>query len=170
MNPTSVAIVGAPGSGKSTVGHLLARRLGLPHVDVDQVIEAEQGKRIREIFADDGEPFFRDLEAAATLRALSQPGVVSLGGGAVMTPAIREELGHHEVVWLQASVTQSTRRIGLNQARPLLLGNMRDRLISLLAERTPVYRALATVSVDTDKKSPTQVTDEILDQLRGVSA
>lgn len=170
MNPTSVAIVGAPGSGKSTVGELLARRLGLPHIDVDLRIEDEQGKPIREIFADEGEAHFRGLEVEATLRALSQPGVVSLGGGAVMSPAIRETLGHHEVVWLQVSVTQATRRIGLNQARPLLLGNMRARLIALLAERTPVYQEVATVSVDTDKKSPAQVTDEILDQLRGVSA
>ena len=170
MIPTSVAIVGAPGAGKSTVGALLAKRLGVPHVDVDHRIEQQQGKPIREIFADEGEPFFRDLETRATLAALAEPGVVSLGGGAVMTPAIREALAEHEVVGLKVSVTGSTRRIGLNQARPLLLGNMRARLIQLLAERTPIYQEVATVSVDTEKKSPAQVVDEVVDQMRGASA
>ena len=86
------------------------------------------------------------------------------------TPAIREALAEHEVVWLKVSVTGSTRRIGLNQARPLLLGNMRARLIQLLAERTPIYQEVATVSVDTEKKSPAQVVDEVVDQMRGASA
>lgn len=170
MNATTIAIVGAPGAGKSTVGRELAKRVGLPFVDVDTVIEAEAGKPIREIFADEGEAHFRDLERRATLAALAEPGVVSLGGGAVMTPEIQEALGDHEVVWLQVSVTQSTRRIGLNQARPLLLGNLRSQLIHMLAARTPVYAAVATVTVDTDQRSPTDVVDEITDQLRGVSA
>ncbi len=170
MSVTTVAIVGAPGAGKSTVGRQLARRLGLPLVDVDLLIEEQQGKLIREIFADHGEEHFRELERVATLQALSRPGVISMGGGAVMNPAIREELGRHEVVWLQVSVTQSTRRIGLNQARPLLLGNLRAQLIKLLEERTPLYASVATVTVDTDKKSPGQVVEAIVDQLRGCSA
>lgn len=170
MRPTTVAIIGAPGAGKTTVGHLLANRLGVPCVDVDALIEQEQGKPVGDIFADDGEAHFRKLELDTTLAALAEPGVISLGGGAVMTPAIREALNDHEVVWLKVSVTESTRRIGLTQARPLLLGNVRARLIQLLSERTPVYEAVATVSVDTDRKTPAQVVDEIIDQLSGVSA
>jgi shikimate kinase len=167
MIPSTIVVVGAPGAGKSTVGRMLATSLALPFVDVDARIEAEQGKPIREIFADSGEAHFRDLEREATLAALAEGGVISLGGGAVMTPAIRERLGDHAVVWLQVSITQATRRIGMNQARPLLLGNLRTQLIQLLAERTPVYAELATVVVDTDHNTPRQIVDHIVNHVWG---
>jgi len=164
----TIALIGAPGSGKSTVGRKLATRLDLPFVDVDGRIEAEQGKLIREIFADLGEAHFRELERVATLKALAEPGVVSLGGGAVMTPEVADALREMTVVWLSVSVTQASRRVGLNQARPLLLGNMRATLIKLLAERTPVYQNLATITVDTDRTGVRAIVDQIITSLKEV--
>lgn len=166
--PSTIAVIGAPGAGKSTVGKQLASRLGVPFIDVDSRIEHEQGQLIREIFADHGEARFRELERAATLAALAEPGVVSLGGGAVMTPAIAEALRGLSVVWLSVSVTQASRRVGLNQARPLLLGNLRGTLIKLLAERTPVYQNLATITVDTDHASARAIVDQIMAELEEV--
>lgn len=163
-----IALIGAPGAGKTTVGRQLAARLELPFVDVDARIEAEQGRLIREIFADQGEAHFRELERDTSLDALSRPGVVSLGGGAVMTPAIAEALREVTVVWLSVSVTQASRRVGLNQARPLLLGNMRATLIKLLAERTPVYQNLATITVDTDRTGVRAIVDQIISELKEV--
>jgi shikimate kinase len=94
--------------------------------------------------------------------------VVSLGGGAVMTPAIAEALREVTVVWLSVSVTQASRRVGLNQARPLLLGNMRATLIKLLAERTPVYQNLATITVDADRTGVRAIVDQIISELKEV--
>ena len=165
---STIALIGAPGAGKTTVGRQLAARLDLPFVDVDARIEAEQGRLIREIFADRGEAHFRELERDTSLDALSSPGVVSLGGGAVMTPAIAEALREVTVVWLSVSVTQASRRVGLNQARPLLLGNMRATLIKLLAERTPVYQNLATITVDTDRTGVRAIVDQIISELKEV--
>lgn len=96
-----VVLIGAPGSGKTNVGRRLGACLGVPHVDVDARIEQQQDRLIREIFADDGEAHFRELERDATLAALSEDAVLSLGGGAVMTPAIRDALAGHRVVWLK---------------------------------------------------------------------
>jgi len=164
----TIALIGAPGSGKSTVGRKLATQLGLEFVDVDSRIEAEQGMLIREIFADSGEAHFRELERVASLAALAEPGVVSLGGGAVMTPEVAEALRGMTVVWLSVSVTQASRRVGLNQARPLLLGNLRATLIKLLAERTPVYQNLATITVNTDRTSVRAIVEQITTSLKEV--
>ena len=147
----TVAIIGAPGAGKSTVGRLVATRLGLDFVDVDAEIERRVGKEVREIFADDGEAHFRAIEADVTTECLARPGVVSLGGGAPMTPAVQEALAGHDVVWLQVSITRAARRVGLNEVRPLLVGTLRGQLSPLLEHRTPVYQRLATVTVDTDR-------------------
>jgi shikimate kinase len=157
-----LVLVGAPGSGKSTVGSLLAQRWGEPFADVDAVIEARAGKSVAEIFADEGEPVFRAFEEAATAELLREPGVLALGGGAVLSPATRAALRRgYRVVWLQVSVPQAVRRVGLNEARPLLLGNVRGRLVKLLNERTPLYAEVATQAVDTDGLSAVEVADRI---------
>lgn len=153
----TIVVVGAPGSGKSTVGALLADRLGVPFVDVDTVIEERAGKPIAEIFADDGERAFRELEAAVTLELLGRPGVLSLGGGAVTSVRIREALAGHRVIWLRVTAGTAARRVGLNTARPLLLGNVHGTLVRLLAERQPLYAEVATESVDTDELEPAAV-------------
>lgn len=157
-----LVLVGAPGSGKSTVGRLVADRLGWHFSDVDAVIERRAGKPVGEIFADDGEPAFRTLEEATTVELLRQPGVLSLGGGAVTSARVREALGSYRVIWLQVSIGQAARRVGLNEARPLLLGNVRGQLIKLLAARTPLYSAVATHTVDTDEQDLDAVLDTVL--------
>lgn len=159
----SIVIIGAPGAGKSTVGKRLARKLGKSYVDVDQRIEEVEGKPVAEIFADQGEQYFRALEQEATLELLNAYDVVSLGGGAVMNQGIREALENsdHEIIWLKVSIGQATRRVGMNKVRPLLLGNVRGRLIELLRERNPVYEALATQIVETDGRGSVEVADEL---------
>lgn len=157
----SIVLIGAPGAGKTSVGKRLARRLGRTFVDVDQRIEQVVGKPVAEIFADEGEAHFRALEEEATLELLESHDVVSLGGGAVMNPRIRDALEGHEVVWLKVSIGQATRRVGMNKARPLLLSNVRGRLIELLRERAPVYEAVATQRVDTDGRGSAEVADAL---------
>ncbi len=157
----STILIGAPGAGKSSVGRLLAVKLGTTFVDVDTRIEEVVGKPIAEIFADEGEAHFRELEESATLELIEGDGVISLGGGAVLNPRIREALVGHDVVWLEVSISQATRRVGMNTVRPLLLGNVRGRLIELLRERTPLYQEVATSRVATDNKRPSEVAQEL---------
>lgn len=157
----SIVLVGAPGAGKSSVGRLLALKLDTTFVDVDNRIEQVIGKSISEIFADEGEAYFRGLEESATLELIEGAGVVSLGGGAVMNPRIREALAGHDVVWLEVSISQATRRVGMNSVRPLLLGNVRGQLIELLRERTPLYEEVSTHRVMTDNKKPSDVAAEL---------
>jgi shikimate kinase len=158
-----VVLVGAPGSGKSSVGVQLAARLGLAFRDVDAVIESRVGKPVVEIFADDGEAVFRAFEESTTAELLREPGVLSLGGGAVLSPSTRAELQGHRVVWLQVSAPNAARRVGLNEARPLLLGNVRGTLIRLLAERTPLYAEVATDTIVTDDLRVADVVDQIVE-------
>ncbi|MDO4784433.1 MAG: shikimate kinase [Propionibacteriaceae bacterium] len=162
---TTIALVGAPGAGKSTVGRKLAADLGTSFADADLVIEERAGKPVAEIFADDGEAAFRAWEEQVALELLARPGVVSLGGGAVLNERIRRALAGCVVVWLEVSIAQATRRVGMNRARPLLLGNVRARLIELLRQRTPLYREVATVRVGTDGLTPRQVVEQIKEHL-----
>ncbi|GAB3704933.1 shikimate kinase [Mariniluteicoccus flavus] len=163
-----IAIVGAPGVGKTTVGTLLAERLGVEFVDVDRLIEGREDRSIAEIFATEGEPYFRALEEDATVSVLgeSSEAVVSLGGGAVLNPKVRAALAGHDVVWLQASASTAANRVGLNVARPLLMGNVRGQLAKLLAERLPLYREVSTVVIETDDLSPEDVRDRVLAELK----
>ncbi|WP_425308927.1 shikimate kinase [Ammonicoccus fulvus] len=161
----TVVVMGAPGSGKSTIGPLLAQALGREFVDVDAAIEADEKQTIADIFVLHGEPHFRQLEKTATAVALQNGGVVALGGGAVMNEDTRASLKDHDVVWLECSITTATKRIGLDQARPLLLGNVRSQLVQLLNVRTPLYRECATITVKTDDREPGDIVAEILEQL-----
>lgn len=165
---TRVVLVGAPGAGKSTVGRRLARRWGVPFVDSDQAIEETAGKSVADIFVDDGEAAFRDLERDAIARALdTSGGVLSLGGGAVLDPATRAALADAPCVWLRVGVSEAARRVGLNTSRPLLLGNVRGTLMALLDERTPLYEEVATWTVDTDGLSVDQVVDAVARAVEG---
>ena len=157
-----VVLVGAPGSGKTTVGAVLANRLDLPFHDVDAVITQRVGKPVAEIFADDGEAVFRAFEEATTAELLALPGVLALGGGAVLSPATRASLRGHRVVWLRIGLGAAVKRVGLDTARPLLLGNVRGRLLTLLNERAVLYAEVATETVDTDALTPDGVADLIL--------
>ncbi len=157
-----LVLVGAPGAGKSTVGAMLADQLGVTFRDVDAFIVERAGRPIAEIFTDDGEAAFRALEEQITGELLEHPGVLALGGGGVLSAATRAALRGHRVVWLRIGLSQSVKRIGLDTARPLLLGNVRGRLLKLLNERAPLYAEVATEVVDTDETTPAQVVEMIM--------
>jgi shikimate kinase len=161
-----VVVVGPPGAGKTTVGTLLAERFGVPFRDNDAEIEAAAGKPISEIFIDDGESVFRAAEAAAIERALREfAGVLSLGGGAILDAATRQRLSAHRVLYLRVGLADAVRRVGMAQSRPVLTLNPRAALRDLLAERTPLYEQVATVTVDTDGRSPAEVAADAAQQL-----
>ncbi|GII62516.1 shikimate kinase [Sphaerisporangium krabiense] len=156
-------LIGPPGSGKSTVGTLLAGRLGAAFRDTDADVEATAGKPVSDIFVDDGEERFRALEAEAVRLALAEhDGVLSLGGGAVLDAGTQALLAGHTVVYLRVGLSDAVARVGLAQARPLLVLNPRSQLKKLMDERRPVYERLATMIVDTDGREPEDITDEIV--------
>jgi shikimate kinase len=157
-----IVLVGAPGAGKSTVGALLAERLGVTFRDVDAVIVERTGKPIAEIFTDDGEAAFRALEEQVTAELLPLPGVLSLGGGAVLSATTRAALRDHRVVWLKVGLAQSVKRVGLDTARPLLLGNVLGQLRKLLDERAALYREVGTEVIDTDNTTPAEIVEMIM--------
>jgi shikimate kinase len=158
-----VVLIGPPGAGKTTVGTALAARLGVPFTDTDSVIEAAAGKPVADIFITDGEPEFRRLERDAVAAALcARDGVIGLGGGAVMDEQTRAGLAGHRVVYLETGFTELARRVGLDRARPLLIGtNPRAQLKALLDQRLPVYDGLAWLTVGTDGRDPEEVAAEI---------
>lgn len=157
-----VVLIGSMGAGKTTVGEELARRWGVGFRDTDLDIEASQGRTIADIFIADGEDHFRALERAAVARALDEhDGVLALGGGAVLAASTRELLDEHTVVFLQVGLSEAVRRVGLGTSRPLLLGNVRSRIKGLLDERTPIYTATASLTVDTDGLEPAEVAARI---------
>jgi len=162
-----VVLVGAPGSGKTTVGGLLADRLGSTFRDTDADVERVSGKQVADIFVDEGEDRFRLLEREAVERAIEEhSGVLSLGGGAVLDDATRVRLEPLFVVWLRVSASTAVARVGLSAPRPLLLGNVRSRLVELMRARAPLYGQVADLTVDTDDRDPADVADEIVGELR----
>lgn len=161
-----VVLVGAPGAGKSTVGAKLAHRWEVELQDTDAVIEQRAGKPISEVFIDEGEPAFRALEAVVVAESLAKhPGVLALGGGAVVSASTRALLAGHRVVFLDVGLAEAATRVGLGVTRPLLLGNVRGQLKALLDARRPLYREVATVTVETDGLSAEAVADEIESRL-----
>ncbi len=162
------ALIGLPGSGKSTVGRQLARRLQLPFADSDQVIERKLGCSIREYFEREGEARFRDVEESV-LEELTkaQAGVLSTGGGSILRPANRERLHRRcQVVYLNSSPDELFRRLRHDVNRPLLqvadpLGRLRD----LHAVRDPLYRETAHFIVETGRPSVATLVNMILMQL-----
>ena len=164
----AAVVVGPPGAGKTTVGEALAARLGVPFHDVDAAIEQAQGRSISDIFVDDGEPVFRELEREAVARALAQErGVVSLGGGAVMDPLTEAALAGHTVVFLDVSIADASKRIGFDRSRPLLSVNPRATWVAMMNNRRPTYERVATVRVDTAGRTPTEVVDDVVAHLDG---
>ncbi|MFD7731727.1 shikimate kinase [Kitasatospora phosalacinea] len=161
-----VVLVGPPGSGKSTVGRALAERLGLPFRDTDTDIEQTAGKPIPEIFVDEGEPHFRQLERDAVRAATTgHPGVLALGGGAVMDGETRALLAPLPVVFLEVALGDAVKRVGLDAPRPLLAVNPRARWRELMEARRPLYLEVATAVVDTQDRTPEQVADAVLEAL-----
>ncbi len=163
MPPRAGAVlIGPPGAGKSTVGPALAARLGVGFLDIDDGIEAAVGKPVSDIFVEDGEPAFRALERAAVARALAAfPGVLGLGGGAVLDSGTQRLLAGQRVIYLEAGFAEIARRVGLDRPRPLLMGNPRTRLRELLDERLPIYERLAWLTIRTDELAPEEIADQI---------
>ena len=156
-----IYLVGMPGSGKSSVGPALAERLGVPFVELDREVERAAGKSVREIFAEDGEARFRELEAAALVAASAQdPSVVSCGGGVVLEPANRVTLrASGEVVFLDVPIEVLEARVAPAADRPLI--RERGDLARLYSERRSLYREFAAHVVD-----GTGSIDEVADRVR----
>jgi shikimate kinase len=165
-----VVLIGAPGAGKTTVGAALAARLGVGFTDTDAIVEAAAGKPVSDIFVTDGELEFRRLERAAVAAALAPgtgsgaagPRIVGLGGGAVMDADTQARLAGQRVVYLETGFAELAKRVGLDRARPLLIGtNPRAQLKALLEQRLPVYGRLAWLTVSTDGREPDEIAAEI---------
>ena len=162
-----VVLVGPPGAGKSTVGAALAERWQLAVRDTDADVEAVVGKTVADVFVEDGEPRFRELERDAVTTALVEhEGVLALGGGAVLHPDTRAALHRYRdaggiVVFLDVSLAHAAPRVGLNQSRPLLVGSPRAQWQALMDARRPVYEEVATVRVSTDGLRPGEVAEVV---------
>ncbi|MFC9909436.1 shikimate kinase [Streptomyces sp. NPDC059862] len=166
MSGPLVVLVGPMGVGKSTVGQLLAQRLGVGFRDTDEDIVAEQGRTISDIFVEEGEPAFRAIEKRAVHKALAEhAGVLALGGGAVLDPDTRGLLAAQRVVYLSMDVEEAARRTGLNAARPLLAINPRKQWRELMEARRHLYEEVARSVVATDDRTPEEVTQEVLNAL-----
>ena len=167
-----LVLVGAPASGKTTVGTAVAQALGLAFRDTDRDVEATAGASVADVFVDSGEEHFRTLEREAVARALAEhDGVLALGGGAVLSPATRELLvaygrGGGTVVWLEVDLPSAAKRAGLSRDRPLLQVNPRAVLRSLLEARTPLYREVATLTVPTGGREPDEVIADVAAAVR----
>ncbi len=162
----TVVLVGPPGAGKTTIGTELARRAGTRLVDTDAAIVAEQGREISDIFIDDGEAAFRGFERDAVLAALaSHDGVLSLGGGAVMTPDIEQALVRDRhtgtVVFLDVGIADAAKRVGFDASRPMLVINPRASWNRLMRDRRPTYERVASIHINTAGRSVADIADEI---------
>jgi len=158
-----IVLVGFMGAGKTTVGHLLAERLGLPFVDSDLVIERQAGRPVRQIFAEDGEPAFRALEHQVIAGLLDGPDLVlALGGGAAEHPGTRDLLATAQVVYLQVGYDQALARVGGDPDRPLLA---RPDLAATYRRRLSLYAGIATLTVSTDGRHQETVSQDILARL-----
>jgi shikimate kinase len=167
MTPRAV-LIGAPGAGKTTVGEILASELGCAFADSDQLVQDEHHQSVPDIFFNQGEDVFREWEHVAIMKALGDfEGVLSLGGGAVMNADTAQGLrgGGAPIFWLEVSSSVAFRRAGLSAPRPLLVGNVRANLVSLLKTRTPIYENLATHRIDANTLDARQLALHIASDL-----
>jgi len=158
-----VVLVGFMGAGKTTVGHIVAERLGQPFVDSDVLIEQRLGRDIRDIFRTEGEPWFRQLEHVTVADLVRGPdAVVALGGGALEDPRSRAVLRHARVVYLRVSYHEAMARVKSDEFRPML---HRPDLDEVYKRRLPVYEDLSVLTVDTEGRRPDAIALEVLAQL-----
>lgn len=163
-------LVGPPGAGKSTVGRRLARELKVPLTDTDDLIAQRYDKPCGEVFRELGEEEFRRVEAEFVAEALNQPGILALGGGAVLTDSTRALLAHHTVIYLEVSAELGVKRTSGDNTRPVLEAeDPWAHYEALLERRRPLYQEVATLRVHSDERSPQRVVAEILSFLEIVN-
>jgi len=163
-----IVLIGPMGAGKTTVGSEVAKKLHCSFADSDQLIEADQGKSISEIFIEDGEPHFRLVEESIVIDALlAEEGVLSLGGGAVTNDATRRAIASNAAkkIFLDISLSAVSPRVGFDSARPLLMVNPRQKWAELMNARRPIYESLADLKIDVSEKSVEEIVSEIVDSL-----
>jgi shikimate kinase len=167
MAPKAV-LIGLPGSGKSTIGRRLARTLEVSLLDTDAAIEAKTGRSIADVFATDGEQEFRRIEEEVVRAALADhDGVLALGGGAVTTPGVREALAGHTVIYLEINASEGVRRTSGSTVRPLLSGpDSAAKYRALMTDRIPLYRRVASMRVNTNRRNPGAVVRHIVERLQ----
>lgn len=163
-----VILIGPMGSGKTTIGSLLAQRLGLNFRDTDHLIEEQEGKTVSQIFLDQGEDAFRAIEKRVLREELLTDGtVLSLGGGAPISidaqSALRAIASH--IIFLDISLSTVAPRIGFNRDRPLLLNNPRGQWQTLMEARRPIYEAIADTIINVDDKSEEEIVTIVLSSL-----
>ena len=162
-----IVLIGPPGSGKTSVGRILADELNLKAIDTDREIEEKSGKKIGDIFLEVGETGFREIEREVVLKSLEGQGsVISLGGGSILDPQVYEQLSMEpKVVYLEVSISNAAPRVGFNTDRPLLLANPRQQWLKLFDERKERYESLARYRVCTDNKKAKESALEIKELL-----
>ena len=161
----SIILIGPPGSGKSTIGRAISRKLNSSFTDTDDLIESRTGTSISQIFIDKGEPWFRELEEEILEEELTKiAGVLSLGGGAPLSESAQEMLRKVDaaVIYLDVSLATAAPRVGFNRDRPLLMNNPRGAWQALMDKRRPIYEALAAHIVKVDDRGPKDIVDEIV--------
>ena len=165
-----VVLIGPPTAGKSSVGALLAAELGVPFADTDALVARAARKPVGEIFVDDGELVFRELERGAVASGLdavkAEGGVLALGSGAVLDPDVRRMLGGQVIVYLEAEFATVAKRTGMDRPRVVIPGNPRGQLRAMLEERRPVYAELAALTVSTDDLAAEEVAADLAKRLR----
>ena len=166
---SAIVLIGPPSAGKTSVGLLLAAELGVPFADTDDLVAAAAGKPVGDIFVEDGEPVFRELERGAVARGLDavgpEGGVLALGSGAVLDPDVRRMLAGQVIIFLEAGFATVAKRTGMDRPRVVIPGNPRGRLRAMLEERRPVYAELASVTAATDDMAPEEVAADLAKRL-----
>jgi shikimate kinase len=170
---THVVLIGMMGSGKTTIGELVAARLGMPFVDSDREIERRTGATVAELFASGGEPAFRTLESEVLLEALDRhdPSVIAAAGGAVLDPRNRQAMRDRAlVVWLRADPSVLAERVKGGTHRPLLADDATGTLQALATQREQLYRETAHRHLDVDTLTVEEATDQVVAALTEVRA
>lgn len=156
----SIYLVGFMGSGKSTIGKLLAEKLNINYLDTDEEIELEAKKEIKEIFAEDGESAFRDLEHQILKNTSTSNYVISTGGGIIERKENRQWLNDKQVVYLKTSWETVSKRLKNDQNRPIWQDESRDKQ-DLLVNREPKYQQVSMATIETDRQSVKQIVDQL---------